>query len=134
MLQRPVQHFHSFTGSAFHPQHRCSLPAELERLMLEGGRMTSIAQAVWTRFVRPGDTVVDATCGNGHDTKWLAQAVGPSGRVFAFDIQVRLLVGHTAYSTLTVAYAAISLARYQQVTVMMMAGGGHTQRKGCPGG
>ena len=50
--------------------------------------MTSIAQAVWSRFVRPGDTVVDATCGNGHDTKWLAQAVGPSGRVFAFDIQV----------------------------------------------
>ena len=53
--------------------------------------MTSIAQAVWSRFVRPGDTVVDATCGNGHDTKWLAQAVGPSGRVFAFDIQVRSL-------------------------------------------
>lgn len=66
------------------------LPSELERLMLGGGRMTSIAQAVWSRFVRPGDTVVDATCGNGHDTKWLAQAVGPSGRVVAIDIQVRL--------------------------------------------
>ena len=63
--------------------------SELERLLLEGGRMTNVAHAVWRRFVRPGDTVVDATCGNGHDCKWLAHAVGPSGRLVAFDIQVR---------------------------------------------
>ena len=62
--------------------------SELERLMLQGGRMTNVAHAVWRRFVRPGDTVVDATCGNGHDCKWLAHAVGPSGRLVAFDIQV----------------------------------------------
>jgi SAM-dependent methyltransferase len=30
---------------------------------------------------------VDATAGNGHDTAFLAQAVGPGGRVFAIDIQ-----------------------------------------------
>jgi SAM-dependent methyltransferase len=39
------------------------------------------------RFVRRGDHVVDATCGNGHDTLLLAELVGPSGRVWAFDIQ-----------------------------------------------
>ncbi|KXZ52894.1 hypothetical protein GPECTOR_8g274 [Gonium pectorale] len=37
--------------------------------------------------LRPGDTAVDATCGNGHDTLFLAQAVGPSGHVHGFDIQ-----------------------------------------------
>lgn len=37
--------------------------------------------------VPPGAWVVDATAGNGHDTLLLAQLVGPSGRVFAFDIQ-----------------------------------------------
>lgn len=37
--------------------------------------------------VRPGDTVIDATCGNGGDTVFLAEAVSPSGHVHAFDIQ-----------------------------------------------
>ncbi len=37
--------------------------------------------------VSPGDTVVDATCGNGHDTKFLAELTGPSGFVYSFDIQ-----------------------------------------------
>jgi SAM-dependent methyltransferase len=37
--------------------------------------------------VRPGDRVVDATCGNGHDTLLLAQLVGAAGRVWAFDLQ-----------------------------------------------
>lgn len=39
------------------------------------------------RAVNPGDTVVDATMGNGHDTLFLAERVGDNGRVFAFDIQ-----------------------------------------------
>ncbi len=37
--------------------------------------------------VRLGDRVVDATCGNGKDTLLLAELVGPSGRVWGFDIQ-----------------------------------------------
>jgi SAM-dependent methyltransferase len=43
------------------------------------------------RFVHPGDRVVDATCGNGHDTLLLAELVGPRGRVWAFDIQQEAL-------------------------------------------
>ncbi|MSN25255.1 MAG: methyltransferase domain-containing protein [Geobacter sp.] len=43
-------------------------------------------------FVRPGDKVVDATCGNGHDTLLLAGLVGPEGRVWGFDIQQQALV------------------------------------------
>jgi SAM-dependent methyltransferase len=35
----------------------------------------------------PGDLTVDATAGNGHDTHFLAQLIGPDGRVFAFDVQ-----------------------------------------------
>ena len=36
--------------------------------------------------MKPGETVVDATAGNGHDTIFLSRLVGPSGRVIAFDI------------------------------------------------
>ncbi|MCR5296874.1 MAG: methyltransferase domain-containing protein [Clostridiales bacterium] len=46
-----------------------------------------LARDVLSRAVRPGDTVVDATMGNGHDTLFLCEAVGPAGRVYAFDVQ-----------------------------------------------
>ena len=35
----------------------------------------------------PGDPVIDATMGNGHDTLFLCRLVGDAGRVYAFDIQ-----------------------------------------------
>ena len=31
--------------------------------------------------------LLDATCGNGVDTRFLAELVGPRGTVYAFDIQ-----------------------------------------------
>jgi predicted methyltransferase len=37
--------------------------------------------------LHPGDIAIDATAGNGHDTRFLAECVGPAGHVFAFDIQ-----------------------------------------------
>ena len=39
------------------------------------------------RLVCPGDRVVDATLGNGHDALVLAECVGESGRVWGFDVQ-----------------------------------------------
>ena len=36
--------------------------------------------------IREGGVVADFTMGNGHDTEWLARAVGETGRVYAFDI------------------------------------------------
>ncbi len=37
--------------------------------------------------VNPGDFCIDATAGNGHDTVFLCELVGKSGRVLAMDIQ-----------------------------------------------
>ena len=37
--------------------------------------------------VQPGDLVVDATAGNGHDTLLLAELVGAKGMVLSYDIQ-----------------------------------------------
>lgn len=46
-----------------------------------------IAADCLRRFLLPGDTVIDATMGNGHDTLMLCELVGDSGCVHAFDVQ-----------------------------------------------
>ncbi len=39
----------------------------------------------------PGDIAADFTMGNGHDTLFLCQTVGPHGHVYAFDLQEQAL-------------------------------------------
>lgn len=50
-----------------------------------------LAHQYWSRLIHSGDQVVDATCGNGHDTLFLLQCVGQRGRVWAIDIQDQAL-------------------------------------------
>ncbi len=64
-------------------------------------RVLDFAREQVARVLKPGDTALDATCGNGKDTVFLAGCVGPGGKVFAFDIQdravdntARLLASH----------------------------------------
>ena len=40
---------------------------------------TDFAQRYWTALLRAGDTVIDATVGNGHDAAVLAEALGRAG-------------------------------------------------------
>lgn len=49
--------------------------------------LTTFAHDLVRDVIRPGDIVIDATVGNGHDTLFLSECVGPSGKVFGFDIQ-----------------------------------------------
>lgn len=41
--------------------------------------------------LREGEVAIDATAGNGHDTQFLAEAVGPAGTVYALDIQAQAI-------------------------------------------
>ena len=50
-------------------------------------KTTELAMSVTLTYIKPGDTVIDATCGTGKDTVVLARAVGDEGSVYAFDIQ-----------------------------------------------
>lgn len=51
----------------------------------------ALAHFFLRQYLRPGDRAVDATCGNGHDTLLLAELVGPTGKVWGFDIQPEAL-------------------------------------------
>ncbi|KAG4947628.1 hypothetical protein AAZX31_15G243500 [Glycine max] len=53
-------------------------------------RATDIAHMVWKHVVQKGDTVIDATCGNGFDTLAMLNLVADdshNGCVYALDIQ-----------------------------------------------
>lgn len=50
-------------------------------------RVLPFAKELLQKTVEPGGIVVDATIGNGHDTVYLAELVGESGKVYGFDIQ-----------------------------------------------
>jgi hypothetical protein len=52
-----------------------------------------VAHNQWKALVCPGDTIIDATCGNGHDSLILSQvALTPSsGQLFAIDVQNRAI-------------------------------------------
>ena len=53
---------------------------------------THIAHIILDRVIHEGDTVLDATCGNGNDTVFLAKKVGPRGHVVALDIQKAAII------------------------------------------
>lgn len=64
-------------------------------------RPTQLVHAILRDVIRSGDTVVDATAGHGHDTVFLAECVGPSGRVLAFDLQEQAI--RSAHARVTAA-------------------------------
>lgn len=49
--------------------------------------LIKLAHSIVKRAIQPGDTVIDATAGNGHDTLFLAQCVQEQGRVLSIDVQ-----------------------------------------------
>src|SRR5699024_9693561 len=54
-------------------------------------RILTFAHYLLKEKINLGDHVIDATMGNGHDTVFLASLVGPTGHVYAFDIQDKAL-------------------------------------------
>ncbi|OPL15021.1 MAG: hypothetical protein AVO34_00475 [Firmicutes bacterium ML8_F2] len=56
-------------------------------------QITDLSHHFADPFIKAGDRVVDATAGNGKDTIFLVEKVGPSGLVYAFDIQQEALKG-----------------------------------------
>ncbi len=50
-------------------------------------KITDLNKLYLENVINKGDRVVDATMGNGYDTKYLAEKVGEGGFVYAFDVQ-----------------------------------------------
>ena len=48
---------------------------------------TALALHAASAYIKPGDVLIDATCGNGHDTAFLASLMKDDAVLYAFDIQ-----------------------------------------------
>ncbi len=55
--------------------------------MRQNYQITNWCRQFIHQHVCAGDICVDATAGNGHDTQFLCELVGDTGKVYAFDIQ-----------------------------------------------
>ncbi|KAF6990987.1 hypothetical protein CFC21_008128 [Triticum aestivum] len=68
-------------------------------------KATEVAHAVWGSIVQKGDTVVDATCGNGNDTLALLKMVADEsvrGPVYGLDIQDSAIDSTSAFLKMAV--------------------------------
>ena len=61
--------------------------------------LTGLHKHFILEHLKPGEVAVDFTMGNGNDTLFLSEAVGESGRVYAFDIQEEALASTRAHLT-----------------------------------
>ena len=55
-------------------------------------KITDISHLLLSNHIKQGDLVIDATCGNGYDTLFLATLVGNNGVVHAYDIQEQAII------------------------------------------
>lgn len=74
--------------------------------------LTARAHAWLAPVLAPGGTALDATCGNGHDTLFLARAVAPGGTIHAFDLQAAAI--ERSRQRLDAATTGTSLRWYHQ--------------------
>lgn len=100
---------HPVSGRLIAPVMGAAGAAWLERAEREPEERPSLA----VRLLRigPGQTVADIGAGTGYYTELLARAVGPSGRVYATDIQpemIRLLEQRTRKKRLANVQAVLS--------------------------
>lgn len=54
-------------------------------------KIQSLAHTLWAERVQPGDSVIDATVGNGYDTLFLARLLQGKGRLYGYDIQLQAI-------------------------------------------
>ena len=88
----------------------------------KGVSLTKLAHSIVRRAVRIGDTVMDATAGNGHDTVFLAACTGPSGHVHAIDIQPEAIQStRTRLETESITHVTLHQDDHSQVLKSLLA-------------
>lgn len=59
-------------------------------------RILPFTRTLLDSVLEKGSIAIDGTCGNGHDTLYLAERVGEEGKVYGYDIQEEALLATKA--------------------------------------
>ncbi|CAL5321303.1 unnamed protein product [Camellia sinensis] len=93
-MRRHLLHHHHKDKDRDRDRDRDSPLSGLEDVMMGyifgKKKATQVAHSVWRHVVQKGDTVIDATCGNGYDTLAMVKMVADKthcGHVYAMDVQ-----------------------------------------------
>jgi methylase of polypeptide subunit release factors len=60
--------------------------------MAKMDNLVDFAHSLWKTHLKKGDLALDTTCGNGHDTLFLAKLVADGSKVTAIDIQKQAII------------------------------------------
>ena len=77
-------------------------------------RLTELAHDYLAQQLKPGDRAIDATAGNGHDSAYMAQLVGPEGHVLAIDIQHAAINAAASFSLPTILHICHTVDQYTE--------------------
>ena len=72
-------------------------------------RLTEIVHETLKNHVQNGDLAIDATAGNGHDTCYLSELVGNTGKVISIDIQIEAIKSTRRLLTVTTLVDRVNL-------------------------
>ena len=54
-------------------------------------KATEMSHQLVAKRIRKRQVVIDATAGNGHDSAFLAEKIGPDGKLFSIDVQTEAI-------------------------------------------
>ena len=54
-------------------------------------KIIELAHIMLKSYIKPNMHIVDATCGNGHDTLFIAECLNKTGTIDAYDIQIEAI-------------------------------------------
>ena len=74
------------------PELRIPFPKAAKSDYITTANLLRTTHELISKIVRAGDTVIDATVGNGHDTLFLTSLVGRAGQVIGFDVQEQAII------------------------------------------
>ncbi|XP_075644152.1 tRNA (mnm(5)s(2)U34)-methyltransferase, chloroplastic isoform X2 [Castanea sativa] len=91
-VKRPIEPngYASYQNRTPHDSALSGMEEVLGSYVFGKKKATEVAHLVWKHVVQKGDTVIDATCGNGYDTLAMVKMVADEsarGCVYAMDIQ-----------------------------------------------
>ncbi|SYX09239.1 hypothetical protein,Putative rRNA methylase [Chlamydia poikilotherma] len=80
------------------------------------GNVVRLSHEIFQKVLNPGDTVVDATCGNGKDCLILARLLKGKGKLVAYDVQREALDKASLLCSSSLSFEERSIIEFKEMS------------------